>query len=166
MLVIIVVVLVVTGLLGYHTHQLYTGAEKIEVLRATVKTLQLQGFPIPSKIILEIELQLDNPSPVTLEIERLNCRILFNNVLIGEGVREKIKLPGNTSVNTTILIETEISDIVENILVQILQGKKNITVTLEGSMEIPVKPLGIEVTSRTRTFNITETYSLPGVPGF
>jgi len=111
-------------------------------------------------------LPINPPPPVTLEIERLNCRILFNNVLIGEGVREKIKLPGNTSVNTTILIETEISDIVENILVQILQGKKNITVTLEGSMEIPVKPLGIEVTSRTRTFNITETYSLPGVPGF
>jgi hypothetical protein len=37
---------------GFYGYQLYTAMEQIEVTKVSLASLELQGFPIPSKILL------------------------------------------------------------------------------------------------------------------
>lgn len=156
-----VVLLILIAGLGIYFYQLYTAAKEVEITRISIVSFEVKGFPTPSKILMELELYVRNPTNTYIELEKLSYIIYINGKYAGEGLREYILIPANSETPIKILAETTLSDILKLIATLIQEGKRSIVIEVKGMMHIPIKLFGtIKTITVSQPFEISETYTL------
>ncbi|MBC7113947.1 MAG: LEA type 2 family protein, partial [Candidatus Methanomethyliales bacterium] len=127
---------------GFYGYQLYTAMEQIKVTKASLASFDLQGFPIPSKILLQVDLYVRNPTSASIELDKLSYRVYINDKFAAEGTKYSILIPANSITPLRIPVEITTSDILNLIASLVKEDKKNINLDIKGVMDVPIKLFG------------------------
>ena len=147
---------------GFYGYQVYTAMEQIEVTKVSLASLELQGFPIPSKILLQVDLYVKNPTSTSVEIDKLSYMVYVNDKFATEGTKYSILIPANSVTPLRIPAEITTSDMLNLIASLIKEGKKSINVDIKGVIDLPIKFFGVVKTvSISLPFEVSQTYALP-----
>lgn len=147
---------------GYYGYQLYTAAEGIEVTSVSVSSLNLGNGLIPSKISLELDIKVKNPSSTTVQLDRLSYNIYINDKFAAEGTKAFIEIPANRETPIRIPVDIVISDVLNLVGSLIMEGKRTIQIDIVGTVDVPILLFGsIRTISIYVPFEESQTYELP-----
>ena len=163
--VISAVALVLLIGLGFYGYQLYTATKQIQVTEVSIASPDLRGWPIPSRIRLELDFYVENPTPFDVELERLSYKVYVNDRFVAEGVKGYVLIPANSATPIRIPLEITALDVLKAMASQIMEGKRDVKVDVRGMADVPIKLFGIvRIVSISVPFEVSRTYTLPG-PG-
>ena len=103
--------------------------------RISVTSFRLEGWPIPSRITLDVDLYVENPTDVSVELERLSYKVYINDKFIAEGTKIYILIPANSERPIKIPVEITVSDLLNFIVSLIWEGRRDINVDIKGLRE-------------------------------
>ena len=157
----LVIVIIFLGF-GFYGYQLYVTANEIEVTNISLSSLEVKGWPIPTKILLEIDLYVKNPTSYSVDIERLTYDIYINGKFAAEGTRGYFLISPNSQKPIGIPLEITTSDILRLIGSLITEGNRDIEVDIKGMIDIPIKFFGvIKTITISVPFEQTFIYTIP-----
>jgi len=147
------VFLILVGVVGiaYDLIRVKHAAEQLKVVDVGVGSVNLSGFPVPTKIDLDIRLKIHNPVDYTITVDKLTYDIYINNRFVGQGVKQNLVIHGNGESIITIPVSVTSADIVTAIVEVLKTG--TIQVMVKGAIEVPVRWFGI-----IRVFTLTAPY--------
>ena len=157
---VLITAFILVGLLA-HVLQLYIAAREVELTEMSVSSLKLEGFPLPSKLSLILDLHIKNPTATSIELEDLHYIVYVNDVYLFEGYKERILIPAQTESIVKIPAETTASDLLNLIRSLMLEGGEIVEVEVRGTVNVPIKFLGaVKLFSVTIPFDLSKNYTL------
>ena len=86
---------------------------------------------------------VDNPSPYSVEIERLQYMVYIEERYLGDGFKEDIYIASHATTPVYLSFRATTSDILRIVGDLIKRGDTTIDYSIKGSIRIPVKLFGI-----------------------
>jgi len=124
--------------------------------------IRLEGWPIPSRITLDVDLYVENPTDASVELERLSYKVYINDKFIAEGTKIYILIPANSEMSIKIPVEITASDLLNFIVSLIWEGRRDINVDVKGVVNVPLKFFGvIKVMTVSVPFKVSKVYTIP-----
>ena len=174
----LIILMLILGI-GYHLYQLYYTAQNITI-RVSVDSIELGGLNppldlVPNAINLRFKVLVDNPSPYSIEIERLQYTVYIEERYLGEVVsKEDIYIASHATTPIYLSFRylsfrATTSDVLGIIGDLIKRGDTAIDYSIKGfirgSIRIPVKLFGtIKLLSVDIPFEKKGYYVIPIQP--
>jgi len=143
----LIIVILILGM-AYHLYQLYYATQNITVQAISVDNIELEGLNppldlIPNAINFRFKVLVDNPSPYSVEIERLQYMVYIEERYLGDGFKEDIYIASHATTPVYLSFRATTSDILRIVGDLIKRGDTAIDYSIKGFIRIPVKLFGI-----------------------
>ena len=147
------VFLILVGVAGiaYDLIRVKQAAEQLKVVDVGVGSVDLSGFPVPTRIDLDIRLKIRNPVDYTIAVDKLTYDIYINNRFVGQGAKQNLVIYGNGESVIAMPVSITSADAIAAIIEVLKTG--TIQVMVRGTIEAPVRWFGI-----IRVFTVTAPY--------
>jgi len=145
--------LILMGVAGiaYDLIRVKHAADQLEVVDVGVGSVDFSGFPVPTKIDLDIRLKIHNPTDYTIAVDKLTYEIYINNRFVGQGVKQDLVIHGDGESDITMPVSITSADAIAAIIEVLKTG--TIQVMMRGAIDVPVRWFGI-----IKIFTITTPY--------
>jgi LEA14-like dessication related protein len=142
-IIILVLVLIIAIGFAIPIYQLNELRNKITVESIELRKINPKGdiFGIPTTVELSFDVNINNPTSYTLDIERITYTIYLQNIKIHEGAKHDITIPANSRTPISFEIEIDIAEAVSTIVDMMKHGVIECRIT--GIIDVPIKLFGV-----------------------
>ncbi|PUA32783.1 MAG: hypothetical protein B7O98_04885 [Zestosphaera tikiterensis] len=153
----VVVVLIVSGFL-FEYFQISNLLNNLVISDIEVSSIELKGVP-PTKIHLDLNVRLSNPTSYEAFIDKLTYSIYVNNIYVGDGSKEYVIIHPNSETVVSIPIDTSAIDAVKAFLSSLQSGYADIRIRVHVVM--PVRWFWtVRVFTIERSIELSKTVSI------
>jgi len=143
----IIILILILGL-GYLIYQLYHAPQSIAIRSVSVDSIELEGLNppldlIPNAINFRFKVSVDNQSPHSLEIERLQYVVHVEERYLGEGLKKGIYIASHATTPIYLSLRATRSDVMGIVGDRLKRGDTTIDYSIKGFIRIPIKLFGI-----------------------